>query len=99
LIGYTRQHFRELPLDWILTPSLDGPILVFPASDAQCEASTLEAEITELRQKFRKAFTPEHIKAISREARRLQMRRVKLACGYRWNGMRLERYVEFAPDA
>jgi hypothetical protein len=91
----TRKAWRALPLRFVLTPSLDAPVLVFPwglESIAEC----YHAELEELRDRLRRAREPDRRRAIAHRARVLHLRRVAMAEGYRFPGERL--VIEFARD-
>jgi len=92
----TRQQFRELPLRWIATHSLDGPALSF-APDDQAPAAVAAARIEELAGWLRKTREVQKRIGLARAIREQHLILVELARGYTWPG-NPPGFIEFAPD-
>ena len=94
LCHVTRQQFREVPLRFVLIPSLDAPVLVFE-EHTHPRAAVLEAQIHDQGIRYRKAWDPFKRRSVGSYIRRLHIRRVSLAVGYTWPG-NPPGYIEFA---
>jgi hypothetical protein len=94
-VRVSRRHFRELPLRFILIPTLDAPRLVFSDRDAP-QAEVLKARIEEYRSAFFRA-SREGQRRLAIAVRKPHLTRVALAVGYSWPG-NPPGYIEFAPD-
>ena len=96
-VSISRAQWRALPLRFILTPVLDGPVLVFSTED-QPRASVYNAELDQWREAWPRASrNRDAARRIARAARKANAWRVTHALGYTYPGNR-PGYIEFAPD-
>ena len=96
-VPITRAQFRALSLEFILTPVLDGPVLVFSTED-QPRASVCNAELDQWREAWPHAKrNRESARRIERAVRTAHAWRVRHALGYTYPG-NPPGYIEFAPD-
>lgn len=103
LISLSRQQWRALPLAFVVYPTLDGPILVFP--DRRIDAAErLQLDVLQLFEQWKSAYSSDRERmqrmrtSLTWRIRRKHLARVSLACGYTWPG-NPPGYIEFAPDA
>lgn len=103
LVSLTRQQWRALPLNFVVYPTLDGPVLVFPEHRVD-RAEYLQLEVLQLFEQWKSAFSADPLqmhrmrKALAWRMRCKYLERVSLACGYTWPG-NPPGHIEFAPDA
>lgn len=81
----TRAQFASIPLRFVLTPVLDGPVLAFHIED-RGHAEVLSAELDVWRELLPRSRSQEVIKRTSWAARHAHKQLVALAVGYTWPG-------------
>jgi hypothetical protein len=97
-VPISRAQWRALSLEFILTPVLDGPVLVF-STELQPQASVYNAEIDQWREAWPLARrNPESARRIEHAVRKAHAWRVRAALGYTYPG-NPPGHIEFAPDA
>lgn len=79
----TRAQWASIPLRFVITPVLDGPVLVFDIAD-DGQAQVLYAEIDHWREALPRCRNRDVIKRVSWAARQAHKKRVALAVGYTW---------------
>jgi len=97
LLSLSRDAWRRLPLANVVTPTLDGPALVFSGRRA-ARAEELQGRLEQLHAQYRRAFDSKARKVLALRIRKVHLARVSLACGYTWPG-NPPGHIEFAPDA
>ncbi len=80
-----REAWAALPLQRVVIPTLDAPVLAYWSRD-EAAATLLAAEIENLYAQFRKAFTRERRRALAHRIRRAHLARVSLAFGVQLSG-------------
>lgn len=96
-VRLSRQQFRELPLRFVLVPTLDGPRLIFPP-EHQAQANVLQADLDVYRERYARTRKRKKRMQIVGAVRLAHLWRVRLACGYSWP-TNPPGWIEFAPDA
>jgi hypothetical protein len=84
LVFFDRQAWREMDLEFVVVPVLDGPVLVFPPARQQ-EANVAQWDLEQLAEQWHRF--PDRRGALAERIRKLHHKRVNLAEGYHpWAG-------------
>jgi hypothetical protein len=97
LTPIARSDWRRMPLEFVVLPTLDAPVLVF-ADKHSARAEYLQADIQKMDQRRRRKRATQDFRAaaaIANQIRRAHLRRVSLAIGYTWPG-NPPGHIEFA---
>lgn len=85
---HSRREFRDLPLEMVLVPTMDAPVLVFesPAvfTDIDGRECALEPALHEARRAYMRTADPEKRKRIAKLLRRYWCLMVDQASYYTW---------------
>lgn len=96
-VRISREELRLIPINRVLIPTLDGPVLVFRGTNQQW-AELLKDDLNSIADLMRargRSMPPKQRHGILARARRLHVQRVDLAVGYTWP-RNPPGYIEFA---